>query len=213
MNDGVLLIGAGGHASVLLDILIEQNIIILGYVSPTDATNQQLFSNLHWFASDDDILQFDKSIIKLINGIGSFPGNTSRADFYNKYKKLGYTFATLVAKDTSVSKYASLEEGVQVMRGAIIQTGVSVGYNSIVNTGSIIDHDCSIGNNNHIAPGVTVSGQVISKENVHFGTGSSVIQSVNINENVVIGAGTAVTKDIEKNTVCYPARIFKKDIN
>jgi sugar O-acyltransferase (sialic acid O-acetyltransferase NeuD family) len=210
MNDGVLLIGSGGHASVLLDMLIEQNINILGYVSPLPAVNQKLFSGLRWFKSDEDILLFDKLMIKLINGIGSLPGDTLRADFYNSYKKLGYSFATLVAKDASVSRYAILEEGVQVMRGAIIQTGTCIGYNSIVNTGAIVDHDCSIGNNNHIAPGVSLSGQVASQAIVHFGTGSTVIQSININKNVVIGAGTCITKDIDKNTICYPARIFKK---
>jgi len=213
MNDSVLLIGAGGHASVLLDMLIQKKLNILGYVSSFPATNKTLFSDLHWFKNDDDILQFDKSIIKLANGIGSLPGNTSRADFYNKYRELGYRFATIVATDSSVSMYAYLGEGVQVMRGAIIQTGASIGCNSIVNTGSIVDHDCSIGSNNHIAPGVTISGQVTSKENVHFGTGASVIQSINVNENVVIGAGTTITKDIEKNTICYPSRIFKKVIN
>lgn len=213
MSDSVLLIGAGGHASVLLEMLIEQEINILGYVSPFTATNQKLFSDLHWFQNDDDILQFDKSTIKLVNGIGSLPGNTRRADLYRQYKKLGYSFATLISKESIVSMYAYLDEGVQVMRGAIIQTGTSVGYNSIVNTGAIVDHDCSIGSNNHIAPGVTISGQVTSKTNVHFGTGSSVIQSTNVNENTVVGAGTTITKDVEKNTICYPARIFKKVIN
>ncbi|MBA6353602.1 acetyltransferase [Colwellia sp. BRX9-1] len=212
MNDGVLLIGSGGHASVLLDMLIEQKINVLGYVSPLLAMNQKLFSDLHWFKSDEDIFQFDKTTIQLVNGIGSLPGNTLRADFYMKYKKLGYSFATLVSKDAGVSGYATLEQGVQVMRGAIIQTGTTVGYNSIVNTGSIVDHDCTIGSNNHIAPGVTISGHVTSQKNVHFGTGSSIIQSININENVIVGSGTTITKDIEKNTICYPARIFKKVI-
>lgn len=213
MNDGVLLIGSGGHASVLLDMLIELEINVLGYVSPLVAVNQNLFSDFHWYKSDEDILLFDKLTIKLVNGIGSLPGSTLRADFYNKYRKLGYRFTTLVAKDAGVSRYVTLDQGVQVMRGAIIQTGTSVGYNSIVNTGSIVDHDCSIGSNNHIAPGATISGHVISKENVHFGTGSAVIQSININKNVVIGAGVTITKDVDKNTICYPARIFKKVID
>jgi sugar O-acyltransferase (sialic acid O-acetyltransferase NeuD family) len=213
MNDGVLLIGSGGHASVLLDMLIQQKIKVLGYLSPIPAVNQKLFSDLHWYKSDEDILLFDKLKIKLVNGIGSIPGNTLRADFYKNYKKLGYSFATLVSTDASVSRYVILEEGVQVMRGAMIQTGTCIGYNSIVNTGSVVDHDCSIGNNNHIAPGVSISGQVASQSVVHFGTGSTVIQSININENVVIGAGTSITKDIDKDTVCYPARIFKKVID
>ena len=213
MSNSVLLIGAGGHASVLLELLIEQEVNILGYVSPFPATNKKLFSGLHWFQNDNDILEFDKSTIKLVNGIGSLPSNTRRADLYRQYKKLGYSFATLVSKDAYVSTYAHLGEGVQVMCGATIQTGTRVGCNSIVNTGSIVDHDCSIGSNNHIATGVTISGQVTSKENVHFGTGSSVIQSITLNENAVVGAGATITQDVDKNTICYPARIFKKVIN
>lgn len=210
MNDDVLLIGGGGHASVLLEILIEQKINIIGYVSPTPAANEKLFSNLHWFKYDEDILQFDNSMIKLVNGIGSLPGNTVRAELYRKYKAFGYSFATLVSKKADVSSYAYLEEGVQVIRGAIIQTGASIGYNSIVNTGSIVDHDCSIGINNHIAPGATISGNVVSESNVHIGTGSSVIQSIFLGENVVIGAGASINQNVEANTICFPARITKK---
>ena len=210
MNDGVLLIGSGGHASVLLDMLIEQKVNILGYVSPFPAVNQKLFSDFCWFKSDENILLFDKSTIKLINGIGSLPGSTLRTDFYSNYKKLGYSFATLVSSDASVSRFAILDEGVQVMRGAIIQTGTNIGYNSIVNTGSIIDHDCSIGSNNHIAPGVTISGQVSSEVNVHIGTGASIIQGIKIGKNSIVGAGGIITKNVEENTICFPARITKK---
>jgi sugar O-acyltransferase (sialic acid O-acetyltransferase NeuD family) len=210
MNEGVLLIGGGGHASVLLEILIEQKVNVLGYVSPTVAANRTLFSNLHWLKLDEDILQFDNSIVKLINGIGSLPGNSVRADLYRRYKKLGYNFATVISQKADVSKYAHIEEGVQVMRGAIVQTGVRIGYNSIVNTGAIVDHDCHIGNNNHIAPGVTLSGCVKSRDNVHFGTASSVIQSVFLGENVVLGAGVSINKNVEANTICFPAPITKK---
>ena len=213
MNRDVLLIGSGGHSSVLLEMLIQQKVNILGYVSPLPAVNTKLFSGLHWFKKDEDILRFDKLMVKLVNGIGSLPGSTSRADFYNNYKRLGYSFSTLISKEACVSSYATLEEGVQVMCGALIQTGTSIGHNSIVNTGSIVDHDCFIGSNNHIAPGVTISGQVTSRENVHFGTGSSVIQSISVDENVIIGAGTTITKNVTNNTICYPARIYRKAIN
>tara|TARA_B100000767_G_C19749069_1_gene529898 strand:- start:382 stop:1023 length:642 start_codon:yes stop_codon:yes gene_type:complete len=213
MSDGVLIIGAGGHASVLLDILIEQEINILGYISPLPANNKNLFSGYKWFKNNSDILQFDNAKIELVNGIGSLPRKYLRSDIYGQYKKLGYSFATIVSKKACVSSYAFLEEGVQIMHGVVVQAGTNIGYNSIVNTGSTVDHDCSIGSNNHIAPGVTISGEVTSKENVHFGTGSSVIQSIRINENVVVGAGATIVKDVEKHTICYPAYSLKKIYN
>ena len=212
INNNVLLIGAGGHASVLLEILIELKINVIGYVSQIPASNKNLFSSFVWYKNDQDILKFDKSNISLVNGIGSLPGNRSRSEFYCKYKELGFSFANVISKDAKISSYATLEEGVQVMRGAIIQTGSEIGANSIVNTGSSIDHDCSIGSNNHIAPGVSISGNVTSGANVHFGTGSSVIHNIKINKDSVIASGATVTKNIDSNTICYPARTVIKPL-
>ncbi len=204
MNKPLLIIGAGGHASVLVDILRQQNRDITGIVSPKIESNIKVFEGIKHFNNDDDILKFDNHTIKLVNGIGSLPGNNLRAFIYEKFKTLGYKFETVIANSAIVSDYAELKEGAQVFAGAIVQTNASIGENSIINTGAIIEHDCYIGIHNHIAPGATLSGQVSSKENVHFGTGSSVIQSINVNQNVVIGAGTTITKNVNKNTICYP---------
>ncbi|WP_392344248.1 acetyltransferase [Pseudoalteromonas prydzensis] len=209
-NKPHLIIGGGGHASVLLDLLIQKNINVIGYVSPKPAVNKKLFSGLDWFNNDGDILKFNKSAITLVNGIGSLPYNELREKIYAEYKELGFSFATLISPNAIVSKFATLEEGVQVMNGAIIQTGTNVGYNSIVNTAAVIDHDCNIGHNNHIAPGVTISGQVTSKASVHFGTGASVIHAIDLNANVIIGAGAIITKNVDANTICYSARTIKK---
>ena len=210
MNKPLVILGSGGHAAVLVDILRQQNREIIGLVSPEEPINRKVFANIPYFSCDDDVLQFDKSEIKLVNGIGSLPKQNLRANIYEHFSEIGYQFKTVVDCNSIVSAYSELGEGVQVMAGAIIQTGTIIGYNSIVNTGSIVDHDCSIGSNNHIAPGVTISGIVRSGENVHFGTGASVIQSIRIGSNSIIGAGATITKNIEENVICFPARIIKK---
>jgi len=210
LSKPLLILGAGGHASVLVDILRQQNREIVGLVSPEVELKNKMFNGIEHFGSDDDVLKFDNKVINLVNGIGSLPGNNLRTKLYNKFKALGYEFETVVASNAIVSDYAKFEEGVQIFTGVIVQTNVRIGRNTIINTGAIIEHDCNIGANNHIAPGVTLSGQVQSQENVHFGTGATVIQSVFIGQNVVIGAGSSVTKNVEENTICFPARITKK---
>lgn len=210
MSKPLLILGSGGHASVLVDILLQQKREILGVVSPQIESKSKVFDGIKNFKNDDDVLQFEKQSIKLVNGIGSLPGNSLRASIYSKFKALGYEFETIIAPNAIISKCTELHEGVQVFTGAIIQTGVKIYQNTIVNTGAIIDHDCVIGENNHIAPGVTLSGQVTTSKHVHIGTGASVIQSVSIGNDVVIGAGATITKNIEPNIVCLPARITKK---
>ena len=199
------MLGAGGHAAVLLDILFGQQRDILGLVSPQNSLDRAMFKNIPLY-NDDDVMSFDKHSLRLVNGVGSLPGNLSRLEVFRRFDSLGYQFETIVASTAIVSSYAELGKGVQLMSGVIVQTGARIGNNTIVNTGAIIEHDCHIGINNHIAPGATLSGGVTTGDNVHIGTGANIIQSVKIGDNAVIGAGAVVTKDVNANTVSYPAK-------
>lgn len=215
MNNPLIVIGAGGHASVLVDVLLQQQRQILGIVSPEVEYLRNVFVGVPMFTQDLDVLNFDNQSVCLVNGVGSLPGCIRRRNLHNHFYDLGYKFETVVSSNAVVSLYAELGAGVQVMPGAIIQAGVRIGENTIINSGAIIEHDCHIGANNHIAPGATLSGGVVTKDNVHIGTGAVVIESVTINKNVTVGAGAIVTKDIEACYIVYPSRgsIKKGEVN
>ena len=212
MSKPLLIIGAGGHASVLVDMLRQQKREIIGIVSPMLESKSKVFDGIEHFSSDSDVLKFDNQSVKLINGVGSLPGNNLRSVLFSKFKALGFEFETVVASNSIVSDYVELAEGVQIFNGVIIQNNVIIGANSIINTGSIIEHDCVIGGNNHIAPGVTLSGHVSTSEHVHICTGASVIQSISVGENSIIGAGAIATKNIADNIISYPSKGIKKVI-
>ena len=61
------------------------------------------------------------------------------------------------------------------MAGAVLQPGVLVGRNTVINTSASIAHDCRVGQHCHIAPGVTLSGGVEVGDNVLIGAGATVI--------------------------------------
>lgn len=211
MNKPILVLGGGGHAAVLVDILKCQNKTILGLVSP-EKPEHLVFKDIPHFVKDEDVLSHDVKDIVLVNGIGSLPNNSLRFKLYELFKGKGYSFLTVVADSAYVSSYATLDEGVQVMPGAIIQTGAVIGNNSIINSGAVVDHDCKIGNNNHIATRACLSGHVNTGAQVHVGTGASVIQSINIGNNCVIGAGASINRNILNNTIVYPAKNFVKRV-
>ena len=211
MAKPLLILGGGGHASVLVDILKEQGREILGVVAPV-VESEHLRSYRH-YTKDEDILLFKPSDVMLVNGIGSMPRDSLRQRIYCQFTESKYEFETVIASSAIVSTKATFAQGVQVLQGSIIQVGVKVMANTIINSGVIIEHDCHIGMHNHIAPGVTLSGGVNTALNVHLGTGSIVIQNINIGENVIVGAGAAVTKNINDNTICFPARTVYKELN
>lgn len=206
MNRPILLLGAGGHAAVLTDILRQLNCELLGLVSLEPPKSQDVFKGLRWYSSDDDVLSYKKDEIFLVNAIGSLPGNFLRRELHKKFNGLGYQFMTIVSPHAIVSKHAKIDEGAQVFPGCIINANAVIGEGSIVNTGAIIEHDCVIGRHNHIAPGVVLSGSVVTEDSVHIATGASVIQGIQIGENTIIGAGATVTKDVDCNRKLYASK-------
>ncbi|WP_219704227.1 acetyltransferase [Marinomonas lutimaris] len=208
MNKSVLVLGAGGHAAVVVEMLRQLDYKIVGLVAHEPPVFQPVFDGIPCFLSDDDVLSFDKSTVLLVNAIGSLPGQNTRFNVYKKFKELGYRFATLVSPNAIVSDYATLSEGVQVMPGAIINANACIGDNSIINSGAIVEHDCVIGHQSHIAPGAVISGGVITGEFVHISTGAKIIQGIHIGEHTVVGAGATVNKHLESNKTLYVAKPF-----
>lgn len=195
----VILLGAGGHAKVLLEVLHSSGADIRGVVSPElESQGMTSWRGVDVLGNDDAVLAFAASSVQLVIGIGSLPGGAGnvRVRLYERFVSAGYTFATVIHPFTAVSPDAKLSSGVQVMAGSVIQADTTIGDNSIINSRSSIDHDCVIGKHCHIAPGVTICGGVTVGDGVHVGTGANVIQGITLGENCIIGAGITVRRNV-----------------
>ncbi len=191
----VIIMGAGGHATVLVDALRQCDYRVLGVTDPNISRGAS-FCGIDVLGGDDIIFSFDPNEISLVNGLGSLPGQFLRWKLADTFRNQRFSFLTVVHPSATVGANVQLGEGVQVMSGVILQPGVCVGKDSIINTGVIVDHDCTIGAKTHLAPGVTISGGVHVEEGVHIGTGASVIQNIKIGKGAVIAAGAIIYKDI-----------------
>ncbi|WP_342600367.1 acetyltransferase [Psychrobacillus sp. FSL H8-0483] len=200
MNKPIIIIGNGGHASVLTEILLLQQRDILGYTAPSQEANSY---RVKYLGTDKIIETYSPEEVELVLGLGTVHISTVRHTIFVKMKKLGFTFVTCIHPKSIVSLTAILAEGTQVMAGAIIQPHAQIGENTIINTGVIIEHDCLIGAHVHIAPGTTLSGGVIIGNESHIGTGSSIIQGVEIGKKTLIGAGSVVISNIGTSKKAY----------
>lgn len=189
----VIIIGNGGHASVLTEILRLNNRVIIGFTAPEPQTSRY---NLRYLGRDEIINQFDSSEIELVLGIGTIGVSDMREKLFNENKKNGYIFATLIHPSSIISSTVFLGEGVQIMAGTILQSHTRIADNSIINTGVIIDHDCDIGAHVHIAPGCKLSGGIRVESNCHIGTGTTIIQEKIVGHHSLVGAGAVVVCDI-----------------
>lgn len=207
MTKPLVMIGAGGHAAVLAEILLERNRQLIAVVSPDLIKENSPLFGVTQISSDEELLTiYSPQDVELVNGLGSIPRNNIRSKLSTFFTEKGYTFARVISPKAILSNFLTLEEGVQIMPGAVIQVNTVVGKNSIINTGAIVEHDCTIGVNNHIAPGVTLSGGVITDSDVHVGTGANIIQGIHIGQAAVVGAGTTISRNVPAGQVLIPAR-------
>ncbi|MFD1037063.1 acetyltransferase [Virgibacillus byunsanensis] len=196
----IIVIGNGGHAKVLVDILLVQNKKIIGYTAPTEEENDY---GLTYIGKDDAILEYSPEEVVLVNAIGSTSNTEHRKKIYDYFKSNFYSFTNVIHPKTIIAKNTKLGEGVQIMAGTVIQPFTQIADNSIINTSVCIDHDCIIGKHSHIAPRTTLSGRVIVGESTHLGVGTTIIQNVEIGSNVLIGASSLVLKNIKTGSKAY----------
>jgi sugar O-acyltransferase (sialic acid O-acetyltransferase NeuD family) len=193
MTIPVVVLGGGGHARVLIDMLLELNRPILGYTMADSEHDPKPLFGVPCLGSDSYVLTLRTTECELVNGVGSIE---SRVNLYHEFNRQSYRFATIVHSTAFVSKRASLMEGVQVMAGAVIQANSNIGVNTIVNTRASVDHDCTIGDHVHIAPGATLCGGVHVGDGTHIGAGATVIQGINIGQGCLVAAGAVVVRDV-----------------
>ena len=191
----VIFIGAGGHASVLYEIMSKQNYSIKAIYSKSDVKIANIFKSLNVNMNTIDPVLFESTTYKLVNGVGYIPYSTARFDVWDLYKKLDYKFASVVASSSDISTDAVLGEGVQIMKRVVISVNVTIGANTIVNTGAIIEHDSEIGASCHIAPGAILCGNVKIKDYCFIGAGATIFPGVKLPKHTIVPAGAVISKE------------------
>lgn len=204
----VLVIGAGGHAKVLIDALQLLGVEILGATDPDPELAGTAILGVPVIGGDEALGRHKPGTVQLVNGVGGVRPNAARRAVFERFKALGHEFASVVHPAAVVARDVALAEGVQIMAGVIVQAGTRIAADAIINTRASIDHDCRLGGHVHIAPGVVLSGGVRVGENAHVGTGASVIQNVTIGRDCLVAAGAVVIRDIPDGTAVagVPAR-------
>ncbi|HEF0025216.1 TPA: acetyltransferase [Citrobacter amalonaticus] len=201
-----ILLGAGGHAAVLFDILEQNGETVHCIVAREVPNDRPLFRHTEVINDDEFLTRFHPDDVLIVNGIGIVPHSSRREHLYRHYTALGYSFKNIISKQAIVSPFATLGEGAQILPGAIVQTGADIGENSIINSRAVIEHDGVIGRHNHIAPGAILCGAVTTGMGTFIGAGAIVIPTMTVGDSVVIGAGEVIKKDIASHSVVCSER-------
>jgi sugar O-acyltransferase (sialic acid O-acetyltransferase NeuD family) len=206
----VIIVGAGGHGKVVLDILRAQGVHkIVGFV---DADASLAGSTVSGMAVIGPVNQLPKLRQQKVRGaIIAIGDNRVRMQYAGLLREQGFELINAIHPSASVSSTARLGVNVVVAAQAAISTEARIEDSVIINTGAIVDHECVIGEGVHICPGVHLAGRVQVRSGAFVGIGANVIQCLLIGQNAIVGAGAVVISDVpdDVTAVGVPARVLE----
>ncbi len=188
MYKNVIIVGAGGHAKVIADIVRKSGDNLIGFLDDKKEAGSAFFDGfiLGTIASYEEYPD-----AQFIIGIGD---NAIREAVS---KKMGsVSFYTAVHPTAVIGEGVTIGDGSAVMANAVVNADATIGAHCIINTASVVEHDNKIGDYVHISPGAALAGTVSVGERTHIGIGAKVIQNTEICADVLVGAGGVVTKSI-----------------
>ena len=202
--NGVIILGAGGHAKVVADILLITKVKIIGFL---DDNRDTWGKNLLGLPILGDIVRYDEFAPSgLVIGVGS---NTARRDIVQRLGGIAdELWLTAIHPTAVVADSATIGHGTVVAANAVINPDSVVGDHVIINTAATVDHDCTVGNYAHIAPGAHLAGSVSVGEGTLIGIGVCSVPGCAVGKWSIVGAGSTIVRSIPdhvtaKNT---PAR-------
>jgi sugar O-acyltransferase (sialic acid O-acetyltransferase NeuD family) len=204
-----LIIGAGGHGKVVLDILLAgRKYRPVGFLDADPALAGTTVAGLGVLGSINLLSKLrDKKIRAAIIAIGD---SRSRLSCAQAVLDHGFELINAIHPDSYIAPTATLGKNIVVAAGAVISTEARIGDSCIINTNAVVEHECDLAEGVHVCPGALLAGRVKVESSAFIGLGAKVIQCLTIGANATIGAGAVVIRDIPPGVtaVGIPARVI-----
>jgi len=207
----VVIVGAGGHGRVVLDVLVQAGEHdIVGFVDSNAAlVGRRVDGKL--VHGDVDTLPRLRDECGVGAAVVAIGDNGIRRDFADRIERMGFILINAVHPSANLARNVTLGSNIVIAAGTLACAHCHIGDSVILNTGCIIDHETMIGPGTHVCPGARVAGRVNVEAGAFVGIGATVIQSLRIGYEAIIGAGAVVIRDVAPMTtvVGVPAREIK----
>lgn len=206
MSKPVVLLGHGGHATVLRALIEAVGREVAGVLTP-DLPAGSTWEGVPVFGGDDWLDQPQAGAFDYALGVGRMPGDGGlRARLFSAVRSRGFCLPAWVHPASVVDPSARLADGVQIMAGAIVQAQAVLAEDVLINTGAQVDHHAQIGAHSHVAPGAVLCGAVVLGESVFIGAGAVLIQGITVGAGAEVAAGATVTRAVPAAVRWIPGR-------
>lgn len=211
-KEKIIVIGSGGHAKVVVDIIEEANEWKIEGIVTKELTENRNFRGYPVLGNESVLTDLIKDGYKKIAlGIGGFKDNKDREKIYNNLKTMGFECVNCIHPKSAISKSVKIGKGCTIFAGVVINPDVIIKDNVIIATNATVDHDTIINNHVLVSAGVTVGANITVGEGSLLALGVKIVSHVKIGNDVLIGAGAVVIEDCleEGLYIGIPARLKK----
>jgi acetyltransferase EpsM len=212
----VVILGAGGYAGVLQEILaLRPDLHLLGCTDKAFGLSERS-PDEHYslpILGDDDALpqiQAENPYLQAVLGLGPDLMEV-RVRLMQVLDLQQIPAVTAIHPRAIVSRTAQMGDGVVVAAGAIVGPGVRMGRHCVVNIGASVEHDAVLGNNVFVGQGARIASYVDLRDNVVVEMGASINSRVQIGPGARVTGGAFVNTDVPEHAVVVgvPARVVR----
>jgi sugar O-acyltransferase (sialic acid O-acetyltransferase NeuD family) len=208
----ILILGAGGHAQVIADILLQMGkqdnaTQPIGFLDDNQQLHGQSRLGLPILGDLAALAHLEHEAV--IIGIGD---NRTRAKVFDRVSAAGENFAIACHPRAIVATDVVAQPGTVICAGAVVNPGSRIGHNVILNTSCSVDHHNDIGDHAHIAPGAHLGGDVTIGMGTLVGIGATVMPQRRVGMWSVVGAAALVQRDVADRFVVVgvPAQVVHR---
>jgi len=205
-----IIIGAGGHGKVVLEILrARPKLRIAGFIDADESLAGRLVAGVQVIGDASHLPRLRRRGIS--NAIVAIGDNNARMQYMDELASAQFELINAIHPRAIVSKSARLGENVVIAAGAVVCTEAEIRPGAIVNSAAVVEHECVVGACAHIGPTAALAGRVRVGTGAFVGMGAKVIQCLTIGDWSTVGAGAVVLHDVPPGATVagVPARDLK----
>lgn len=186
--DRVLILGTGGFALELAELLMEAGAGIAGFLGPSP--DCQLPAA--WLG-DDSLMAEAAPGAAILAAVGSAG---LRQKLLDGAVAAGREVGIFVHPAATLSPSVIVGAGCMIYPNSTLHARVVLGRGVLVNSNVSVGHETVLGDFVNLGPGVSLGGRTVLGARTFVGIGASLIERLTIAEDAVIGAGAAVIAHI-----------------
>lgn len=195
-NRAFVVLGAGGHARVVLEALDSTGLKADALTDPDSSLWGASVEGVRVVGGDDKLADYPPASHAAAIGVGAARDTRRRRALHEAAVAAGYDLPPVVAASACVARSARLGPGSQVLTRAVVHPGAAIGAGAVVNTAAVVEHDCVVGDHVFVGPAAILCGGARLGAGAFVGAGAIVLPGLAIGAGALLAAGAVVRADV-----------------